>query len=100
MKRLPAPIASFLHAASYQEDRRGIPLRIRLFVAIARNVTFWAVVMVPFLIIVTTLPPSNPISAIAAITAFGINIIAGFARWDIFLPLGFRLFKRFIEVKE
>lgn len=97
----PAPGArSFItEAISYREVHSGIPLRIRLFVGLASGTAF-TIFALPIFILEAFID-SLLFSMGAGIYWFIIYTMYSIVpKWNIFIPIGFHLFKRLIEVKE
>ena len=105
MRRLPAPIDTFIRKARYQEDHSGFPILIRIFMAAARQTGYliWGIMNISVILLSTSFLVGDiqwALRFLGASLTIQIIIWVKAFRWsslDVLGHLGFVFFHRLIR---
>jgi len=90
--RIPAPVFGAIQAMSYRELHTGLPLMMRIFMQTARGAVM--MLFLGFAYTISIVDELKPVGAMMVILTYILSIVP---RWDIFIPIGFRLFSRLLR---
>ena len=80
--RLPAPVFGAIQAAKYREIHSGLPFAMRVFMGMAALSSYFLVS-----ILIAAISP-----VLGLIFSVVVNWLRSVPAWDVFVPLGYRLF--------